>query len=751
MQLFQESEVKLNSRLDHQIESQSEQRRSSKEHPPITVTAVVNDSSPKESESKEKDASLHREREDVYERPKTLKFLAASAAFQSSTVPALKRLPYTPDPDWTLCDGHENTDHSPIKEEAEDKVAPLQPPPRTRMFKPKGGLLERRGSNVNLTICLQHSKENNTSAKSPKPLAYLQRASSPLTPNELHAKACDTRKLQQEFWEIPMNHPPEKHFNVAGHGTKNRYRSILPNQHSRVQLPSIPGEDTLSTYINANYIRDCTEISPPPPQSDEENIATPVTRENATFIATQGPLTNTIVDFWRMIWQEESSAVIMLTKLKERKEKCAPYLPSAVDESVTFEDVTIKLTTLKQYEHFSVRTLEVIRDGETRSINHYWYTTWMDHETPEKTRGLLELVQEVSLWNKTHHGPMVVHCSAGIGRTGCYIAVTTGCQQLSKTKKADILRIVSQMRLDRGGMIQTWEQYQFVHQALSRYARILAGENVTTPSTTGSIRSPPTGPTPKNTVPKDTPQNPEPARPATPKQRRSFSEMNLPSPKELKLKTKTSAPTSSCDNNVQSTNSTERIRSGKRKPKPRAVISLEPPTTPLPDGITSPQLAIVKSVSSPTIRSPFSRMCLQVKDLNAGRSPVQNAGKFEFPETQPCAEPTEKNSNLINSPSQPNENQVNGFNFSAVNGATEPSGSPKFDCKIPHLKSTQKRQFAFELPAVNTNSLNKLNSNGHDNGEDTGKDQNTPDANLKTSTPTAKINSQFVFPTPAKR
>ena len=85
-------------RLDHQIESQSEQRRSSKEHPPITVTAVVNDSSPKESESKEKDASLHREREDVYERPKTLKFLAASAAFQSSTVPALKRLPYTPDP-----------------------------------------------------------------------------------------------------------------------------------------------------------------------------------------------------------------------------------------------------------------------------------------------------------------------------------------------------------------------------------------------------------------------------------------------------------------------------------------------------------------------------------------------------------------------------------------------------------------------------------------------------------------------------
>jgi len=131
-------------------------------------------------------------------------------------------------------------------------------------------------------------------------------------------------------------------------------------------------------------------------------------------------------------------------------------------------------------------------DEEVRTISHFWYTGWLDHQTPEKTKGLLELVQEMLLWHRDEdHGPIVVHCSAGIGRTGCFISVVEGCQQLLKFGKVDILKIVSQMRLDRGGMIQTCEQYTFVHQALSRYARVIAGENVMTPSTTGSLtRSP---------------------------------------------------------------------------------------------------------------------------------------------------------------------------------------------------------------------------------------------------------------------
>nr|CAB3263076.1 uncharacterized protein LOC100187461 [Phallusia mammillata] len=564
----------------------------------------------------------------VCERPKTLKFLAASVAFQNTTVPALKRLPYTPDPDYVLGDSdYRSVCNAAI--EAEDKIAPLLC--KSMKSRTKPGLLERRGSNVALTISLRAGEKSNSSnpatSKSPKPLTYLQQASSPLLPDEIQNKACDLTRLQKEFWEIPMNHPSEKHFSIAGHGTKNRYRTILPNEHSRVVLESCPGDeedDALSTYINANYVRNCAFLkSPSKAVRDVPSSAVPVTLKNSAFIATQGPMANTIDDFWRMTWQQRVRSIIMITKLMERKEKCSRYLPINVGQSECFGGVTVKVESIRQFEHFSVRSLTLTNtDGESRSVNHYWYTTWMDHETPEKTRGLLELVQEVTRWKKDSHGPIAVHCSAGIGRTGCYIAVSVGCEQLLKTGKVDILRIVSQMRLDRGGMIQTWEQYQFVHQALSRYARILAGENVTTPSTNGSIRSPPA---PIVTAPPAA----DPPRPQTPKHRRSLSGNSLPAPKELKV----------CTNPPEANNSSgsspERTRSSRRKPKLRLGKLRDnntAPPSPLPnDEAPSPRLGVVKSVSSPTIRSPFARLCLQAKDLNRSASPASSV-KFEWPE-----------------------------------------------------------------------------------------------------------------------
>uniref|UniRef100_A0A3B4T3K8 protein-tyrosine-phosphatase n=2 Tax=Seriola dumerili TaxID=41447 RepID=A0A3B4T3K8_SERDU len=122
--------------------------------------------------------------------------------------------------------------------------------------------------------------------------------------------------------------------------------------------------------------------------------------------------------------------------------------------------------------------------SERRPIRHYWFTSWPDHHIPQCTAPLLRLVEEVETYSRsllstsfqpitdpvTGPGPIIVHCSAGIGRTGCFIASSIGCQQLRETGQVDILETVCQLRLDRGGMIQTTEQYQFLYSTLALYS-----------------------------------------------------------------------------------------------------------------------------------------------------------------------------------------------------------------------------------------------------------------------------------------
>uniref|UniRef100_A0A3B3R9B6 protein-tyrosine-phosphatase n=1 Tax=Paramormyrops kingsleyae TaxID=1676925 RepID=A0A3B3R9B6_9TELE len=115
-------------------------------------------------------------------------------------------------------------------------------------------------------------------------------------------------------------------------------------------------------------------------------------------------------------------------------------------------------------------------NDEVRSLRHYWYTSWPDQKTPDKAPPLLELVEKVEKARQQappDSGPIIVHCSAGIGRTGCFIATTILCKQLLNEGMVDILKTTCQLRLDRGGMIQTPEQYQFVHHVLSLYERQL--------------------------------------------------------------------------------------------------------------------------------------------------------------------------------------------------------------------------------------------------------------------------------------
>ncbi|XP_063045355.1 tyrosine-protein phosphatase non-receptor type 5 isoform X2 [Engraulis encrasicolus] len=319
------------------------------------------------------------------------------------------------------------------------------------------GLQERRGSNVSLTLdmCTPGTTEPYGALLSPREQStqeYLAKASNVLTAAELHARALDDAALQAEFYETPMNFVDPKEYSIPGVVRKNRYKTILPNSHSRVCLQATDEDDFLSTYINANYLRGYDG-------------------EERAYIATQGPTVNTVGDFWRMVWQERSPIIVMITNIEEKNEKCTEYWP---EDTVTCEGIEITVKQVIQADDYSLRIFTLKCEGEERVLQQYWYTSWPDQKTPDKAPPLLDLVQEVEDAQQKAppgSGPVIVHCSAGIGRTGCFIATSILCKQLKNEGVVDILKTTSQLRLDRGGMIQTAEQYQFVHHVLSLYEK----------------------------------------------------------------------------------------------------------------------------------------------------------------------------------------------------------------------------------------------------------------------------------------
>ncbi|XP_019375241.1 PREDICTED: tyrosine-protein phosphatase non-receptor type 5 [Gavialis gangeticus] len=323
------------------------------------------------------------------------------------------------------------------------------------------GLQERRGSNVSLTLdmctpgCSEQGFGYVMSPREQSAREYLQTATSILTEEELHKKALDPFILQAEFFEIPMNFIDPKEYDIPGLVRKNRYKTILPNPHSRVCLTSTDQDDPLSSYINANYIRG---------YGGEEKV----------YIATQGPIVNTVSDFWRMVWQECSPIIVMITNIEEMNEKCTEYWP---EDQVTYEGIEITVNHVIQADDYRLRLITLKKDEEVRTLKHYWYTSWPDQKTPDQAPPLLQLVQEVEeamQHAEQKNAPVIVHCSAGIGRTGCFIATSICCKELKNEGIVDILRTTCQLRLDRGGMIQTCEQYQFVHHVMSLYGKQLA-------------------------------------------------------------------------------------------------------------------------------------------------------------------------------------------------------------------------------------------------------------------------------------
>lgn len=338
-------------------------------------------------------------------------------------------------------------------------AAMTQPPPRKAPAKKHVRLQERRGSSVALVLDVRSlgAVEPICSVNTPREvtLHFLRTAGHPLSRWVLQHQPPSPQQLEEEFLKIPPNFVSPEDLDIPGHASKDRYKTILPNPQSRVCLGRAQSQED-GDYINANYIRG---------YDGQEKV----------YIATQGPMPNTVSDFWEMVWQEEVSLIVMLTQLRESKEKCVHYWPTDED---TYGPFRIRVQEERELPEYTVRQLTIQHQEECRSVKHVLFSAWPDHQTPESAGPLLRLVAEVEDSPETAAGtgPIVVHCSAGIGRTGCFIATRIGCQQLKARGEVDILGIVCQLRLDRGGMIQTSEQYQFLHHTLALYAAQLPGE-----------------------------------------------------------------------------------------------------------------------------------------------------------------------------------------------------------------------------------------------------------------------------------
>jgi len=240
------------------------------------------------------------------------------------------------------------------------------------------GLLERRGSSASLTIDLLHPSQENLSVTPTRECTteeYLLSAGNMLSRGQLRNCLKDVRSLHKEFWDLPLNHPEK--LEIPGSGAKNRYRTIIPNEITRVHLPTETSDDPLAGYINANYIRGYDG-------------------EEKAFIATQGPLANTVEDFWQMVWQDHCPVIVMITRLMEKsRTKCELYFPIDPGASQAFGAVMVTVNSITVKDGYIIRHMTLQRDSELQRVTHFWFDSWPDHKTPANAHSLLCLAKDV--------------------------------------------------------------------------------------------------------------------------------------------------------------------------------------------------------------------------------------------------------------------------------------------------------------------------------------------------------------------
>ena len=287
-------------------------------------------------------------------------------------------------------------------------------------------------------------------------------------PKKLTVGVCDpTAYSKLDYMLTDLEEIPE----ACRNKKHNRYLDILPTPATRVEVPGVAG-DPASTYYNANWIRGADGN----PQR---------------YIACMGPLPDTLANFWRMVYAVKPAAIVMITGLIEKGEsKCERYWPGRADskQMLTFgeapNDVRVITTASSPQQGYVRSTLKAVAmDAEagkrkSHTVDHFWYNTWPDHGVPKTDKDplfvedVLGMIADLRVHVKKTRGPVVVHCSAGIGRTGTFIAIDHAVHLLDTSSGADPLEIVATLRNDRPAMVQHKAQFRFVHRAAVRYAEI---------------------------------------------------------------------------------------------------------------------------------------------------------------------------------------------------------------------------------------------------------------------------------------
>uniref|UniRef100_A0A671LJN3 Phosphatidylinositol phosphatase PTPRQ-like n=1 Tax=Sinocyclocheilus anshuiensis TaxID=1608454 RepID=A0A671LJN3_9TELE len=259
--------------------------------------------------------------------------------------------------------------------------------------------------------------------------------------------ANDNAKFQEEFAELPklLQDLATSDADLPWNRSKNRFTNIKPYNNNRVKLlsePGMPGSD----YINASFVSGylCPN----------------------EFIATQGPLPSTVADFWRMIWETGTKTIIMLTQCFEKgRIRCHQYWPEDNKPVTVFADIIITKLTEDVHPDWTVRALRVERHGSYMIVHHFNYTSWPEHGVPESSSTLIQFVKAVRSHRGHDNTTIVVHCSAGVGRTGVFIALDHLIQHVRDHDFVDIYGLVAELRSERMCMVQNLAQYMFLHQS----------------------------------------------------------------------------------------------------------------------------------------------------------------------------------------------------------------------------------------------------------------------------------------------
>ncbi|KAF7703629.1 hypothetical protein HF521_022636 [Silurus meridionalis] len=266
-------------------------------------------------------------------------------------------------------------------------------------------------------------------------------------------RADEGRLFMEEFQSVPriFSNYSVREAKKTENQSKNRYIDILPYDYNRVILSHGETND----YINASFIEGY--------------------KESNKYIAAQGPKEETMADFWTMIWEQKTSIIVMVTRCEEgNKNKCAQYWPSLERETEIFDDLVVKIKGEENCPNYIIRHLTMMNRREKsaeREVTHIQFTSWPDHGVPSDPGLLLKLRRRVNSFKNFFSGPIVIHCSAGVGRTGTYIGIDAMIESLEAEGRVDIYGYVVKLRRQRCLMVQVEAQYVLIHTALIEYSQ----------------------------------------------------------------------------------------------------------------------------------------------------------------------------------------------------------------------------------------------------------------------------------------